>query len=237
MTVLPSEPGKAQRRLSDAAGTGLLGVVLAGGRSSRMGRDKALLAHAAGTTVLEHQLALLASCVQELAVSVRGRDYAEPLARIRQQCGITVRLLEDVTAEIGPLGGLVTALEAAGSSGFAGILVLSCDMPLLTLGILARLVEAWEEERALVTAVQETSGRMHPLVAVWSVQALGSLQAAVSRGDYALRRAVARDAWQAVRLPPHEEALLVNVNTEQDWLAVQGILAGQQGQKRGDDLI
>ena len=231
MAAQLSETGTAKARCgSSKAGTGgkLLGVVLAGGRSSRMGRDKALLELGDGTTLLEHQLVLLASLVQDLAVSVRGREYGEPLARVQQKSTGRIRLLEDATEEIGPLGGIMTALEAAQQEGFAGILVVSCDMPLLTQGILIRLLEAWQRQPALVTAVQEVSGRLHPLVAVWRVQALGCVQQAVRRGDYALRRAVAMGAWQTVSLQPHEEALLVNINTPQDWLAVQGLLEGKQ---------
>ena len=98
----------------------LLGVVLAGGRSSRMGQDKALLELLDGTTLLECQLRRLSSLVPEVVLSVRDRNYAFLQKRLTA-CG-RVRLLPDETDEVGPLGGIASALGEAEREHFAGIL-------------------------------------------------------------------------------------------------------------------
>ncbi len=207
-----------------ALGEDLLGVVLAGGRSSRMGQDKALLELGNGTTLLEHQLLLLSPLVPQMALSVRDRDYAF-LAGKLQTIG-RVRLLRDVTQEVGPLGGIASALEEAARRHFAGILVLPCDMPLITGALLKRLLCLWRKNpRPLVSALQESSGRVHPLVAVWSTRALPHVRRALARGEYALRRAVEKGQWQTLRLEPCEDALVSNANTPKEWLAIQRALA------------
>lgn len=202
----------------------LLGVVLAGGRSSRMGQDKALLELPCGTTLLERQLRRLSSLVPEVVLSVRDRNYAFLQKRLTA-CG-RVRLLPDETDEVGPLGGIASALGKAEREHFAGVLVLPCDMPLITEGLLARLTGFWHEApETLVTALEESSGRVHPLSAVWSVEALPFVRKALVSGDYSLRRAVDAKYWRTLVLAPEEDVLLANANTPQEWQEIRKRLA------------
>lgn len=202
----------------------LLGVVLAGGRSSRMGQDKALLELLDGTTLLECQLRRLLSLVPEVVLSVRDRNYAFLQKRLTA-CG-RVRLLPDETDEVGPLGGIASALGKAEREHFAGVLVLPCDMPLITEGLLARLTGFWHEApETLVTALEESSGRVYPLSAVWSVEALPFVRKALVSGDYSLRRAVDGKYWRTLVLAPEEDVLLANANTPQEWQEIRKRLA------------
>ena len=202
----------------------LLGVLLAGGRSSRMGQDKALLELPDGTTLLEHQLRRLSSLVPEVALSVRDTNYAFLQKRLNA-CG-SVRLLPDETNEVGALGGIASSLGEAEREHFAGILVLPCDMPLITEGLLARLTDFWHEApETLVTALEESSGRVHPLAAVWSVRALPFVRKALASGDYSLRRAVDAKYWRTLVLEPEEDVLLANANTPQEWQEIRKRLA------------
>lgn len=202
----------------------LLGVVLAGGRSSRMGQDKALLELSDGTTLLERQLRRLSSLLPKVVLSVRDRDYAFLQKRLTA-CG-RVRLLPDETNEVGPLGGIASALGEAAREHFAGILVLPCDMPLITEGLLARLICFWyEAPETLVTALEESSGRVHPLAAIWRVEALSFVRKALAGGDYSLRRAVGTQYWRTLVLEPQEDILLANANTPQEWQEIRKRLA------------
>lgn len=102
--------------------TGRIGVVLAGGRSTRMGRDKARLMRG-GRTWLEHTLVALAPYVDELWVV--GRIVGE------EDCP-TVRPFPrsrpDEVTGLGPVGGIRTALALAGTRE---VLVAACDLPAL----------------------------------------------------------------------------------------------------------
>ncbi|HEX7875718.1 MAG TPA: molybdenum cofactor guanylyltransferase [Sphingobium sp.] len=94
----------------------LLGAVLAGGRSSRFGSDKALAVMGDGRTLLEHAAAAIAPHVE--AVVVCGRT-------VEGMAGLADRPAPDM----GPLGGLNAALHHAASQGFDAVLTTGCDMP------------------------------------------------------------------------------------------------------------
>jgi len=97
--------------------TKLLGAVLAGGRSSRFGSDKAL-ALLDGRQLIEHAVTALMPHTAQVVICGR----TDP----RWTC------LADLPApDMGPLGGLAAALAYAQAQGFAGVLSTGCDMPRL----------------------------------------------------------------------------------------------------------
>ena len=98
-----------------------LGAILAGGRSSRFGSDKAA-ANGQGRALAEHVAALIAPHV-DATVTV-GPDGIADLPR----------------AALGPLGGIAGALDYAAGNGFTNVLTIACDMPRLPEGLLHRLL-------------------------------------------------------------------------------------------------
>ena len=209
-----------------ASSSCLMGVLLAGGRSSRMGQDKATLQLPGRGTVLEQLLGLVAGFVPQILISVRSKEPCAALAdRFAREHGIPVRLIPDRTREIGPMGGLYTSLLAAREEHCAGCLVVSCDVPLLVPDLLKRLVEHWEKyPEALVTALQDSRGWIHPLVSLWSVQAIAFLERAMMSGNYSLRKSIPAEHWQAVACTPEEDVFLANVNTPQEWQHICALL-------------
>lgn len=111
----------------------LLGVVLAGGPSSRMGRDKALLLDA-GRTFAETAAAALAGLCEEILICANARN-APSLARLRAG-----RVLVDERPWLGPLMGVVAGLSQA--RGRSCVFV-PCDAPELTVQEVFELVESW----------------------------------------------------------------------------------------------
>lgn len=209
-----------------ASSSGLMGVLLAGGRSSRMGQDKATLQLPGRGTVLEQLLGLVAGFVPQILISMRSKEPCAALAdRFAREHGIPVRLIPDRTKEIGPMGGLYTSLLAAREAHCAGCLVVSCDVPLLVPDLLKRLVERWEKHpEALVTALQDSRGWLHPLVSLWSVQAIAFLERAMMSGNYSLRKSIPAEHWQAVACTPEEDVFLANANTPQEWQHICALL-------------
>ena len=104
----------------------LIGVLLAGGKSSRLGQDKALLRFGSGADMLTRTVELLGGVVD--SVVVVGRPYPNGI-------GIT-----DLAPGLGPVGGIATALTYATG---AACLVLSCDLPFMPRDVLVRLVAAY----------------------------------------------------------------------------------------------
>ncbi|MET0374939.1 MAG: molybdenum cofactor guanylyltransferase [Rhizorhabdus sp.] len=103
----------------------LLGAVLAGGRSSRFGSDKAE-ALLEGRPLVEHAAALLRPIVDDIVLC--GRAYADlPAIADRPRGGM------------GPLGGMNAALHHARAHGFTAVLTLGCDTPHVPIALLDRL--------------------------------------------------------------------------------------------------
>ncbi len=107
--------------------TRILGAVLAGGRSSRFGSDKALARMADGRTLIDHAMAGLAPHVASVVICGRAYDG---------NGGLSDRPAPDM----GPLGGLNAALHHAIYHGFAGVLTTGCDMPFYPAALPAALI-------------------------------------------------------------------------------------------------
>jgi molybdopterin-guanine dinucleotide biosynthesis protein A len=127
-------------------------VILAGGQSARMGRDKAELA-LAGETLLERQLKLAQAVgAVELLISGRaGQNYA------RFGCPV----LTDNFPQAGPLAGIESALQVC---RHPLLLVLAVDMPQLTSAVLSVLLE---QSGGKIGIIPRVAGRADPLAALY----------------------------------------------------------------------
>jgi molybdopterin-guanine dinucleotide biosynthesis protein A len=131
------------------------GLVLAGGKSSRMGQAKALLPFGP-ELLLPRVVRILSQVVSPIVVvAAEGQELPELPAEVR-----TVR---DRRAGRGPLEGLATGLAALAEECDAAF-VSGCDAPLLTPAFVRRVIERLGEREA---AVPHIGGRFHPLAAVY----------------------------------------------------------------------
>ena len=142
----------------------IAGVVLAGGRSRRMGRDKSLLRLGGerAPTLLERSLAVLRPLCAPVWVSCRtGQTFAG-------QCCV-----QDILPVSGPICGVHAALVRARAEGIPAVLVLSCDMPFMHTAMLRRLVTAAAASppEALMTAFMAPNGWTESLAAIYRVEA------------------------------------------------------------------
>ena len=129
------------------------GYVLAGGRSSRMGREKALLPFRGG--VLARSVA---------ANVARAAGSATLVGRPEVVGRLGFPAIADLYPGEGPLGGILTALHHSMADWN---LVTACDMPALTTPLLAALLEAAEGLDADALVPAGPSGRLEPLCAVY----------------------------------------------------------------------
>lgn len=150
-------------------------VVLAGGRSTRMGCDKAGLPHPAGCSLLERQITLIdALSPAEKFLSLRD-DQPDSPARPSDW-----RITRD-TGEAGPLGGIVAALEACTAPR---LLVLAVDLPAMDAPTLRNLL-AFPSPGGVVPRGDEG---YEPLAAVYSRAWLPAAATAMAAGRFALQR-------------------------------------------------
>jgi molybdopterin-guanine dinucleotide biosynthesis protein A len=146
--------------------------ILAGGGSTRFGRDKAL-AEVGGLPMLARMIALL----QGLSKNVKVVGAPEKYARFEREMVI------DRWPGEGPLGGIITALEDAARdpADREWNLILSCDMPFLTWEWLSFLCERAAKSKAQVVVPHSTHGP-EPLCACYRTDAAGALRAAFASG-------------------------------------------------------
>jgi len=192
----------------------LKGPVLSGGRSERMGRDKALIAYR-GEPEAARAANLLAGVVEEVLLSVRPDQAAERAA-------LGWPLLPDRHLGFGPLGGLLSALEHDPASAW---LVLGCDLPFVDAATLRELLDR-RDPWALGTAFDsEHDGPPEPPCTVWEPRSRARLLGFLALGVACPRQALRLGAR---RLPPRPE--LANVNRPEEAAAARARLAAGQGE-------
>lgn len=201
------------------------GIVLAGGHSRRMGRDKALvhlpgaLAEAsrpeAGQTLLARAYALVSGLVSPAYIAcATGRGYAG------YPC------LEDSHADCGPAAGILAGLAMAASCGRQALLVVPCDMPLLQGVILRRLLEthARRPPGTQVTLYEAPAGRPQLLPGVYATGAAAVFRQALERGVHALHRIIPAAQRHALPMTTDDLPFFANCNAPED-LAALGVPA------------
>lgn len=195
----------------------LVGVIMAGGRSRRLGQDKArLVLEDGGRDLLARTAQLLGRVTAEVHVS--GRDPADQ--------GLTLPwFLDDVPGK-GPVGGILTALRRLQRH----ILVLSCDLPLMDLPTLQRLASAHLATRGtprpprqgetdgplMITYAQPRTGYIESLVAIYSPAAVPVLEAALARGLHKLSAIIPRAQRLEIPYVPDPDGPFFNLNTPAD---------------------
>lgn len=174
------------------------GVVLAGGRSSRMGRDKAHLAWR-GRSLLAHACATLqAAGATSVIVSGRYPDYAA---------------IPDTQPGLGPLGGLASVIEAVPDGV---LLVVPVDMPLLT-PVLLQLLAGHDTAAGAAYRDHILPMRLRVDDRCRTVVARLVSDPAARRSLRALHEAL---GGEFIPAPPEHLAELINCNTPQQWEAV-----------------
>ncbi len=177
-------------------------IVLAGGRSSRMGMDKRFL-DMDGLPLVEHVYRQIQGTFGEVLLSVAGAPYP----RISG-----VRHVVDRFGDAGPMGGVASALE---ESRYDLNFVTACDIPSIPLGFVGSLLRR-SRNHQVVVPVDET-GRYEPLFAVYSRSVLSRLRHLLERGERRIRMLYDQVDTCRITIPPGID--LRNLNTKADYRA------------------
>ena len=151
------------------------GIVLAGGRSNRMGgADKALLP-LAGRQLLAHVIARLAPQVSDIVVSANG-----DLSRLAS-FGLPV-VADSIADHPGPLAGVLAGLEwvAKNRPDIRSVVTIPTDTPFFPLDLVARFLAVPRRHPALLVARSESG--VHPVVGLWPVEIAPDLAKALAEG-------------------------------------------------------
>jgi molybdopterin-guanine dinucleotide biosynthesis protein A len=189
----------------------LHGLVLAGGRSTRMGRDKATLAYH-GSSQLETAWALLAPRVTSCFVSVRPDQVGDPLRARHPQ-------IVDGPEGAGPAAGIVAAQRAHPQAAW---LVLACDLPFLDAGTLDALLAARDPAKLATAFRSAHDGLPEPLCAVYEPAAGPHFARYIAEGRSCPRKFLLTHDVRIIDLPRADA--LDNVNSADEyWPTMQSI--------------
>ena len=191
--------------------TTIYGLILAGGTSSRMLRDKAALKYQG-----RHQLArafdLASRHLPKVFVSVRAGQSADPLRA-------AYPLIVDSVAGEGPIVGIRSALAAHPDVAW---LVLACDLPYLSDAALERLLRE-RDANQFATAYRSSHDDLpEPLCAIWEPSAGAVLADYQASGGHCPRKFLMKHA--ARLLQPIDERALDNVNTPEEYAQARAAL-------------
>lgn len=184
----------------------LAGVVLAGGESRRMGRDKATLTVAGlfdGRTLVEHVVSMIGQrCDPAFVVAAAGQSLPDLAAQV----------LRDEVPGQGPLPALGLGLGAAAGAGADHAFVCAVDMPNLTSELIDRLTESARASGADV--VLPVAGRDHYLAAVYRTALAGTIAGLVAAGERRVGALI--DAVEVQRIELADAGPLTNLNSPDD---------------------
>lgn len=185
----------------------LTGALLAGGRSTRMGQDKAWLDWQ-GKPLWQHQLRTLQALLPERPLLLSARPEQE----ISDPALLLVP--DPPHADEGPLGGIVRCLETARQP----VLVLAIDMPGMSDGFLREeLLRQWDGAHGIVFT---GPGGFEPLAAIYTPEMLPLLSQALAKQQLGLqgliRSAVAEGLMQVIETAPQHVPFFHNVNRPED---------------------
>jgi molybdopterin-guanine dinucleotide biosynthesis protein A len=196
-------------------------AILVGGRATRYGgRDKSALP-VGGRTVLERQVAELTRVADDIML-VGGANRTAAARTLTSSSGVTVRWVPDRTSGLGPLGGLDAALDAARDRE---VVLLACDMPFVTSGLMEYLITLVEDFDAVVP---RTARGDHPLCGVYIRDCRAAVTRTLSEGRLAMRDLLVQLRIRSVseeELRPFGDPgrLLANVNTPAEYEELEAL--------------
>jgi molybdopterin-guanine dinucleotide biosynthesis protein A len=181
----------------------IYGLVLAGGESRRMGRDKALLIRD-GHSQLAHIVALLEGITERVYVSSRQEQQDDP-ERSRFEN------IVDRYADIGPVAGILSAMDAQPNIDW---LVVACDLPNIDATTLSFLLEQSDPKQPFTAFKSNYDGLPEPLCALYRSGSGAIIRRFVEDGIVCPRKILIRSDTQLLEQP--DPAALDNINTPDD---------------------
>jgi molybdenum cofactor guanylyltransferase len=184
------------------------GYVLTGGKSSRMGPDKALLPFDGRPLVIYVADVVHRACGKVTLVGSRAKYD-----------GLGLPVIEDLTPGLGPLGGIHTALI---HSRDEHSIIVGCDMPYVSSEFLKHLIELAEQSHADVVIPKSREFTYEPLCAVYGAACLPVVEHAIRNGDRKISRVLERvrvrivttAEWQVF---DSDGRLFSNLNTPEEY--------------------
>lgn len=183
----------------------ITGIILAGGKSSRMGTDKGMV-KVNGKPFIINILNALEPLVGQIIIVSDNKTY--------EQFGH--KRINDVIANAGPLAGLYSGLA---QSKTVFNLVLSCDVPMINTQVLSLLLNEANDQTDVVLV--ESNGKTMPLIALYKKYCASHFYTQLQAKQLGIHKAISKLNVKIVRLKTSLEKYVVNINTPHDLKAIK----------------
>ena len=190
----------------------IYGLVLAGGKSRRMGSDKAQLSYH-GQPHSHYLYKLLEEICDNTFMSIREEQT--------DQYKDEFNLVVDKDEYRGPFNGLLSAYD---SNQEVAWLVVACDLPLINIDSLTYLKEERDPNCMATAYATKKSGLPEPLVAIWEPEALANAKTYLAQTESSCPRKYLINSDTKI-INPREDKVLLNANVEEEYLEVMKILS------------
>ncbi|MBC7141248.1 MAG: molybdenum cofactor guanylyltransferase MobA [Rhodobacteraceae bacterium] len=191
--------------------TDLPGIILAGGRATRMGGGDKGFRRVAGRRLIDHVIARLADQCGPLAINANGDPsrFAE--------FGLPV-LPDSLPDFPGPLAGVLAGLDWAAGFGAGAIVSVAADTPFFPRDLVARLRDAAGPSGLALAASRDAEGKLwqHPTFGLWPVSLRGDLSAALQGGLRKIVLWTERHGAGIAEFPSAPFDPFFNINTPED---------------------
>jgi molybdopterin-guanine dinucleotide biosynthesis protein A len=194
----------------------IVGAILAGGGSSRMGADKATMP-VNGIPMITHVAGTLSQVFAEVIV-LAGREARYPFLGLKH--------ISDIFEECGPLGGIHAALVHASPNS---VFILACDMPFVPPALIDFMVSHKSQVEAKVASI---GGKVQPLCGLYDSECRETMESRLQKGKNSVLGALEEIEHSVIsigpNLPFYFPHILGNVNDSQDYQVTQKRAAGEE---------
>jgi len=188
-------------------------IILAGGKNSRIGKNKAFIELPTGETILQHTINILQEIFPEIIIVTNQSQ--DPEFGKDAYLKFNAQVVEDLIKESGPLGGIFTGLcYSVSKHNF----VVACDMPFIKPALIRLLLE---ESGNYDVVIPEIDGEVEPLFAVYSKNCISVMFEHLQKQNLKIRQVLGKLNLRKIgreeidRLDP-EHLSFFNINTQED---------------------
>lgn len=177
------------------------GILLAGGKSSRMGEDKAFLKYG-GLFLYQYNLKILEHFSDNLIISSSNTAFNQS----------NYLRVEDDIPGLGPIGGIYSSLKRI---SYKNAIVLPCDLPFITIDIIDTLIA--NSHGYEICIAQNMSGQPEPLVGIYSTSILPNMEDLIKKGKYKIRDLLSEVNTNFISFENSPKNTFQNVNYPEDY--------------------
>jgi len=185
----------------------ITGIILAGGKSSRMGTDKGFLL-LNNKPFIQYSIEALKPLVSEIIIVSDNPDYD----------AFRLKRVNDITKNAGPVAGICSGLEASSTSYN---LILSCDIPLISSEILQKLIDNIHDGYEVIQV--ESINKTMPLIALYRKSVKETFKNLLEKDERRLRVAIQACKFKNVALEARYQISTSNVNTKEELKAIEDV--------------